>query len=80
MLDSIKVALSNHPFKGVGASIGGYILSLSDMLSPFLRFLILIFSTVTAISVAYVQYNKAWSMWNVKSEKDPSKKGNSNSR
>ena len=80
MLDSIKVALSNHPFKGVGASMGGYVLSLSEMLSPFFRFLILIFSTVTAISVAYVQYNKAWSMWNVKSKENPSKKGDSNSR
>ena len=79
MLDSIKVALSNHPFKGVGAAMGGYILSLSDILSPVLRFLILIFSTVTAISVAYVQYNKAWRVWNVKGKKDPSKKGNSNS-
>ena len=78
MLDSIKVALSNHPFKGVGASMGGYVLSLSEMLSPFFRFLILFFSTVTAISVAYVQYNKAWRVWNDKSGKDSSKKGNSN--
>ena len=80
MLDSIKVALSNHPFKGVGASMGGYILYLSEALSPFLRFLILFFSTVTAISVAYVQYSKAWRVWNVKDKKEPRKKGNSNSR
>ena len=79
-MDSIRAILDNHPLPGIGASLGGYMLSLSEMLPPFLRFLILIFSTVTAISVAYVQYNKAWSMWNVKSEKDPSKKGNSNSR
>ena len=59
--------------------MGGYVLSLSEAFSPFFRFLILIFSTVTAISVAYVQYNKAWRVWNVKSKKDPSKKGNSNS-
>ena len=59
--------------------MGGYILSLSEVMSPFFRFLILIFSTVTAISVAYVQYNKAWRVWNVKGKKDPSKKGNSNS-
>ena len=80
MLDSIKVALSNHPFKGVGASMGGYVLSLSEILSPFFRFLILFFSTVTAISVAYVQYSKAWRVWNVKDKKEPRKKGNSNSR
>ena len=60
--------------------MGGYMLSLSDILSPVLRFLILIFSTVTAISVAYVQYNKAWRVWNVKDKKEPRKKGNSNSR
>ena len=76
MLDSIKVALNNHPFKGVGASMGGYVLSLSEMLSPFFRFLILFFSTVTAISVAYVQYNKARSVYG--KSKKPSKKGNSN--
>ena len=78
MLDSIKVALSNHPFKGISASMGGYMLSLSEMLSPFFRFLILFFSTVTAISVAYVQYNKARSVYG-KVEKS-SKKGNSNTR
>ena len=77
MLDSIKVALSNHPFKGVGASMGGYILSLSDFLSPILRFVILVLSTVTAISVAYIQYDKARRIWYAK--KNSSKKGNSNS-
>ena len=79
MLDSIKTVLSNHPFGGIGASMGGYILSLSEFISPFFRFLILVFSTVTAVSVAYVQYNKAWRVWNVNKESSR-KKDNSNSR
>ena len=91
MLDSIRVGLSNHPLAGVGTSIGGYILSLSEFISPLFRFLILTlnssgilssdtrFSTITAISVAYVQYNKARRIWNVKNE-NTSKKGNNNSR
>ena len=79
MLDSIKVGLDNHPFAGVGTSIGGYILSLSEFISPLFRFLILTFSTITAVSVAYVQYNKARRIWNVKN-KNTSKKGNNNSR
>jgi len=76
MLDSIRTVLHDHPFGGVGASMGGYVLSLSEMLSPFFRFLILFFSTVTAISVAYVQYNKARSAYG--KVKKPSKKGDSN--
>ena len=79
MLDSIRVGLDNHPFAGVGTSIGGYILSLSEFISPLFRFLILTFSTITAISVAYVQYNKARRIWNVKNE-NTGKKGNNNSR
>ena len=76
MLDSIKTVLNNHPFGGITTAMGGYVISLSDMLSPFFRFLILIFSTVTAISVAYVQYNKARSAYD--KAKKPSKKGDSN--
>ena len=78
MLDSIKTVLNDHPFGGIGTSLGGYILSFSEILHPVFRFLILFFSTVTAISVAYVQYNKAWGVWNV-NKKGPSKKDNSNS-
>ena len=76
MLDSIRTVLHDHPFGGVGASMGGYVLSLSEMLSQFFRFLILFFSNVTAISVAYVQYNKARSAYG--KVKNPSKKGDSN--
>ena len=79
MLDSIKSLLSDRPFSSITTSLGGYMLSLSEFLSPILRFLILIFSSVTAISVAYVQYNKARRVWNAK-EKDSRKKGNCNSR
>ena len=79
MLDSIRAGLNNHPLAGVGTSIGGYILSLSEFISPLFRFLILTFSTITAVSVAYVQYNKARRIWNVKNE-NTSKKGNNNSR
>tara|TARA_B100001250_G_scaffold414497_1_gene453258 strand:+ start:1835 stop:2077 length:243 start_codon:yes stop_codon:yes gene_type:complete len=77
-LSSIKTFLSNNPFGGVGTSIGGYFISLSDALSPFLRFLILFFSTITAISVAYIQYNKAWRIKDAK--ENASKKDRSNSR
>ena len=77
MLDSIKSALDNRPFSGLTTSLGGYILSLSDFLSPILGFVILVLSTVTAISVAYIQYDKARRIWYAK--KNSSKKGNSNS-
>ena len=76
MSDSIKAVLHNHPFGGVGTSLAGYILSLSEFLSPIFRFCILIFSTITAVSLAYVQYNKAKSVWNA--QENPRKKDNSN--
>ena len=78
MSDSIKTVLNNHPFGGVTASLVGYILSLSEFISPVLRFFILVFSTVTAVSLAYVQYNKARGVWN-DHKKDTRKKDNSNS-
>ena len=77
MSDSIKTVLNNHPIPGMGASMGGYIISLSEVLSPALRFFILLCSTITAISIAYVQYNKARRVY-VK-VKNSSKEGNSNS-
>ena len=78
MLDSIKGILSERPFSSISTSLGGYFLSLVEYLSPVLRFSILVFSTVTAISVAYVQYNKARRVWNAK-EENPNKKGSRNS-
>ena len=76
MFSSIKELLDSHPFTGITTSLGGYVLSFSDFLSPILRFLILLFSTSTAISVAYVHYNKARRTWY---GKDSSKKDSSNS-
>lgn len=78
MSDSIKAILHNHPFSGISTAMGGYIISLTEILSPLLRFSILVFSTVTAVSVAYVQYNKARRVYG--KEKNSSKKSNSNSR
>ena len=78
MLTSLKDSLAARPFAGISTSIGGYILSLADFISPFLRFLILLFSTITAISVAYVHYTKARRTWYGK--EDTGKKGNSNTR
>ncbi len=77
-MDSVRAILSDHPFAGVGTSIGGYILSLSEFLSPLFRFCILVFSTITALSVAYVQFKKARSVWNGKDE-NPGKESDSNS-
>ena len=78
MFSSIRDTLDSHPITNIFASLTGYLISLSDVISPSLRFLILLFSTSTAISVAYIQFNKARRLWYGK--KDSSKKGNSNSR
>ena len=74
MLDSIKLILNERPFSSMGTSLGGYFISLMDALNPVLRFLILLFSTVTAVSVAYVHYSRARRIWNGK--KNTSKKDN----
>ena len=78
MLDSIKSILNERPFSSLSTSLGGYLLSLTEVLTPFLRFLILAFSTITAFSVAYVHYKRARREWY--GEKDSSKKDNSNPR
>ena len=78
-MDTLKTVLSEHPFAGVGTSLSGYIISTIDFISPILRFLILFFSTMPAISVAYVHYNKARRSWNEGNTK-PSKKSSRNSR
>ena len=76
MLTSIRASLDSHPIANIFASLTGYALSLSDFVSPSLRFLILLFSTSTAISVAYIQFNKARRLWYGK--ENPSKKDDSN--
>ena len=78
MLSSLRDSLDNNPYAGVGTSLGGCLLSLSEALSPLLRFIILILSTTTAISVAYIQFNKARRVWY--GEKNSRKKDNSNTR
>ena len=77
MLPSVRDSMDNHPFMGVSTSLVGYIVSLSDLISPALRFLILVFSTSTAISVAYVHFIKARRLWY--GEEDTGKENNSNS-
>ena len=76
MMGFFRDSLEAHPLVNITASLSGYLLSLSDLIPPILRFLILLFSTSTAISVAYIQFNKARRLWH---GKDPSKKDNSNS-
>lgn len=78
MSDSIRSLLQNRPFSSLSTSLGGYFLSLTEILTPLLRFFILFFSTVTAFSVAYVHYNEVRRIWNGK-KKDTSTKDNSNS-
>ena len=77
MLTFFRDSLEAHPLVNVVGSLSGYIISLADFIPPILRFLILILSTSTAISVAYIQFNKARRLWY---GKNSSKKDNSNSR
>ena len=76
MISFFKDSLEAHPFVNTVASLSGYIVSFSELISPPLRFLILLFSTGTAISVAYIQFNKARRLWYGKNYR---KKDNSNS-
>ena len=76
MMSFFKNSLETHPITNIAGSMSGYIISFADFIHPALRFLILIFSTSTAISVAYIQFNKARRLWY---GEDSSKKDNSNS-
>ncbi len=77
MFPSVRDSMDNHPFTAISTSLVGYMVSLSDFISPALRFLILVFSTSTAISVAYVHFIKARRLWD--GEKNTGKEDNSNS-
>ena len=77
MFSSVKTFLDTHPIANIFASLSGYAISLADFIHPFLRFLILFFSTSTAISVAYIQFNKARRLWY---GENSSKKDDSNTR
>ena len=76
MLTFFRDSLETHPIVNITASLSGYLISLSEFIHPALGFLILLFSTSTAISVAYIQFNKARRLWYGK--ENPSKKDDSN--
>ena len=77
MLTFFRDSLEAHPLVNVVGSLSGYIISLADFIPPILRFFILAFSTSTAISVAYIQFNKARRLWYGENSR---KKDNSNPR
>ena len=74
-MDTLKVYLHNNPGSSLLGTISGYIVYFAEVLSPVLSFLILLASTVTALSLAYIQYKRATSYG-----KKASKKSNRNSR
>jgi len=74
-MDTLKVLLHDNPGISLTGTISGYIISFSELFSPVLSFLILLASTVTAISLAYIQYKRAISYG-----KNTSKKSSRNSR
>ena len=75
MTSFFREFLETHPIANIAGSMSGYIISFSDFIHPVMRFLILVFSTSTAISVAYIQFNKARRLWY---GKDSRKKDDSN--
>ena len=79
-MESVRDFLYNYPFRTMSASFSGYIISLTEYISPLLRLLILLFSTITALCLAYIHYNKAMGIYYGKKKKRNSKKGNRNSR
>jgi len=60
--NSIRQALIEHPVIGVSSSLGGYIVSFIDTLPDIMRLIILIASTITAVSLAYIHLRKALSL------------------
>ncbi len=76
-MDTIR-QIVNDPIKGLSTSTIGTMISMMEQLSPIIRFVILICSAVTAISVAYVHFYKAKGVYVKKNKKNT--KGNRNSR
>ncbi len=74
-MDTLRHYLHNNPGSSLTGTISGYIVSFSELFSPILSFLILLASTVTAISLAYIQYRRALNYG-----KNTSKKSSRNSR
>ena len=74
-MDSLKVFLHNNPGQSLLGTISGYAIYFIEILNPILSFMILLASTITAVSLSYIQYKKATSY-----VKKTSKKSNRNSR
>ena len=73
-MSSVKSALINHPLALMGVSIGGLAITISEMFSPVLQFIILLASTVTAIALAYTHLNRAINSYYIKKSKKKDKK------
>ena len=58
-MDTVKQILLDRPGTGLASSLSGYLISFSEILPDALRFVILIASTVTAISLAYIHVRRA---------------------
>lgn len=65
----MKEIAVNYPGCTMAGSLCGYFVSFIDALPDMLRLTILIASTITAVSMAYMQYKKALKV------KDETKKG-----
>ena len=76
MMDSLKIYLDNNPGTSLVGTLGGFVLSLTEILTPVLSFIILFASAITAVCLAYIQLKKARAYVKKKS----SKKGSRNSR
>ena len=55
----MKEIAVNYPGCTMAGSLCGYFVSFIDALPGIMRLVILLASTITAVSMAYVQYNKA---------------------
>ena len=76
-MDTIRQII-HDPVKGLSTSTIGTMISMMEGLSPLLRFVILVCSAITAVSVAYVHFSKAKGVYVKKNKKNT--KGNRNSR
>ena len=76
-MDTIRQII-HDPAKGLSTSTIGTMISMMEQLSPVIRFVILICSAVTALSVAYIHLSKAKGVYVKKNKKNT--KGNRNSR
>ena len=73
-MTSIRSAFINHPLAVMGVSIGGWAVTISEMFSPVLQFVILLASTITAVALAYTHLNRAINLYYIKKSKKKDKK------